>query len=245
MWLPRWLGEAYSRLYVEFGREVFRLEEVRETLGVDGSRARLIAHHLHKRGALLIFERSRPRLYRLLSPENLVLLASGRVEKVSVPQERYVQLIYDVFRAVDRLVDLTSFVIYGSVARGEASPTSDLDILVVSDSLKGSLGERIEFLLTRVKREVEGELAFLRRRGYYTQVSFYPLKREEAERAPLLMLDMIEDSVVVYDSEGFFRGVLDRLRRRLAELGAKRLRSEKGRYWDLKPDYRPLEVIPL
>ena len=48
-------------------------------------------------------------------------------------QERYVQLIYDCFRAVDRAVKLTSFVIYGSVARGSASPTSDLDVLVVSD----------------------------------------------------------------------------------------------------------------
>ena len=53
------------------------------------------------------------------------------MKRVSVPQERYVQLIYDFFRVVDRLVDLTSFVVYGSVARGEASPTSDLDILVV------------------------------------------------------------------------------------------------------------------
>jgi len=245
VWIPRWLGEAYSRLYVELGTDTFRLADVVDVLGVSDSRARVIVHHLHRRGVLTVFERGRPRLYRLLSPENFVLLASGRVRRIQIPQERYVQLIYDCFRAVDRLLKLRSFVVYGSVARGEASPTSDLDILVVSDELEGSLGERVERLLRSVKREVAGELRFLRERGYYTLISLYPLRGEEAERLPLVMLDMVEDAVVVYDEGGFFEGLVSELRRRLAELGARRLRGAKGPFWDLKPDFRPLEVVPL
>ncbi len=236
---------AYSRLYAEFGTGVFRLREAAEVLGADGRRARVLAHHLHRRGALLVFEAGRPRLYRLLSPENLILLGSGRVSRVSIRQERYVQLVYDVFRAVDGMVDLTSFAVYGSVARGEASRNSDLDVLVVSDSLSGSLGERVEFLLAGIRGEVRGELAFLRERGYLTRVSPYPLRRGEAEAVPLLMLDMVEDAAVVYDAGGFLAGVLDGLRRRLAELGARRVERGGVRYWDLKPDYRPMEVVEI
>lgn len=245
MWIPRWLGETYSKLYVELGVELFELRDVERILDVSDPRARILIHHLRKRGLVLVFERKRPRLYRLLSPENFILLASGKVEKVEIAQERYVQLIYDCFRAVDKLVGLRSFVVYGSVARGEASPNSDLDILVVSDDFEGSLGERVDFLLRSVKREVGRELEFLRERGYYTFLSFYPLKSSEAEKAPLLLLDMVEDAVVVYDEGGFFRGVVEVLRKRLAELGARRIRGERGLYWDLKPDYRPLEVVPL
>jgi len=245
MWVPRWLGEAYSRLYVKFGREPFGLREVQETLNVSYEKSRVVVHHLHKRGLILVFERRRPRIYRLLSPENFILIASGKVQRVEVAQERYVQLIYDCFRSVDRLVDLVSFVVYGSVGRGEASSTSDLDLLVISDDFEGSLGERVELLVGRVRRDVKEELEFLRRNGYYTPLSFYPLRREEARRTPLLMLDMVEDAVVVYDEEGFFEKLIEALRERLAELGAVRVRGRRGLYWDLKPDYRPLEVIHL
>jgi len=245
MWMPRWLGETYSKLYVRFDKEVFRLKEAQDVLEVNEDRARILLHHLHRRGVLLIFERKRPRLYRLLSPENFILLASGRVRMASFRQERYVQLAYDAFRALDRLIDLTSFAIYGSVARGEASANSDLDIFLVSDSLKGSLGERIEFLLKGIREEVREELSFLRKHGYYTRISLYPLRRREAERTPLIMLDMVEDSLIIYDEGNFLEGVLEKLKRKLVEMGARRVKGKSGRYWDLKPDYRPLEVIEI
>ncbi len=243
--MPRWLGEAYSKLYVRFSREVFRLKEAKDFLEVDEERARVLLHHLHRRGVLLIFKRSRPRIYRLISPDNFILIASGRIRAAHLRQERYVQLIYDIFRALDNLVDLTSLAVYGSVARGEASPNSDLDIFLVSNTLKGSLGERVEFLLKGIKDEVGEELSFLRRHGYYTSISLYPLRKEEAERTPLIMLDMVEDSVIIYDEDEFLKSILEGLRRKLVEMGARRVRGKSGRYWDLKPDYRPLEVIQI
>ena len=70
MWVPRWLGEAYSKLFVRFGLGLFSLRDAQEALGVDSSKARVLLYHLHRRGLVLVFERKRPRAYRLLSPEN-------------------------------------------------------------------------------------------------------------------------------------------------------------------------------
>jgi hypothetical protein len=52
--------------------------------------------------------------------------------------------------------------------------------------------------------------------------------------------------VVLWDREGFFEGVLARLRARLAELGARRYVDKDGyEYWDLKPDWKPGDVVTL
>jgi hypothetical protein len=56
---------------------------------------------------------------------------------------------------------------------------------------------------------------------------------------------MVDDARLVRDRDGFFAGVLDRLRGRLRELGARRVWRGTRWYWDLKPDRRPGEVIEL
>jgi len=58
-------------------------------------------------------------------------------------------------------------------------------------------------------------------------------------------LDMIYDAVILYDAQGFFAGVLERLRRRLDELGAKRVRVGRRWYWILKEPYTPGEEIVI
>jgi hypothetical protein len=50
--------------------------------------------------------------------------------------------------------------------------------------------------------------------------------------------------VLLFD-DGFMERVLERLSARLRELGARRVRTKRGWYWDLKPDYRFGEVIEL
>jgi len=32
MWIPRWLGECYSKLYMRFGQELFRFKDAQEFL---------------------------------------------------------------------------------------------------------------------------------------------------------------------------------------------------------------------
>ena len=56
-------------------------------------------------------------------------------------------------------------------------------------------------------------------------------------------MDMTEDAIILYDRDGFFRKVLEKTRKRLKELGFKRVwLSEKSWYWR-KRDYKLGEVI--
>ena len=56
---------------------------------------------------------------------------------------------------------------------------------------------------------------------------------------------MVEDAIILYDRGGFFGEVLGRLRRRLEELGARRVRLGRRWYWVLKGDFRFGEVVEI
>lgn len=245
MWVPSWLGEVYSRLYVRFEGELFTFREARVFLSFNENKLAVAFSKLHSCRILLTFK-GRPRSYRLLDPQNFVLLASNSIQNLDkITQERYVKLLCDAFRLTSKSFDLSSFAVYGTVARGVAKKNSDVDILIVSDDFVGSLGSRIERLL-RVEEKLIEELAWLRKRDVYTSLSFYPLREEEAEKVPLLFLDLTEEAVVLYDRNRFLERVLTDFKAKLLRLGAKRVFIDKENwYWDLKPDYKFGEEIPI
>ena len=67
----------------------------------------------------------------------------------------------------------------------------------------------------------------------------------EAQRFHLLYLDLTAEAVLLYDRDGFFAEVLERLRARLSALGSRRRQLGRITYWDLKPDFKPGETIEL
>ena len=239
------MGEVYSRLYTRFEGELFTFRGARDFLSFDENKLAVAFSKLHSCRILLVFE-GRPRSYRLLDPQNFILLASNTIQNLDkITQERYVKLLCDAFRLTFKSFDLSSFAVYGTVARGVAKKNSDVDILIVSDDFVGSLGSRIEGLL-RVEERLREELAWLRKRDVYTSLSFYPLREEEAERIPLLFLDLTEEAVILYDKNRFLERVLTDFKAKLLRLGAKRVFIDKENwYWDLKPDYKFGEEIPL
>lgn len=231
---------------MRFGQELFTFSEAGQFLSFDENRLSVAFSRLHSRRVLLVFDRGRPRLYRLLDPENFLFLASGVVKNVDkIASERYLKLILDCLRVLLKTVDLGSFAVYGSVARGSASKCSDVDILLVSDSFEGSLGSRMEKLY-HVEGMLEGELKWLREHGVYTSLSFYPLRRDEAQRLPMLFLDLTEEAAILYDENSFLEATLLNLKRRLLKQGARRVMvDEKHWYWDLKPNYRFGEKVEI
>ncbi|MBS7629952.1 nucleotidyltransferase domain-containing protein, partial [Candidatus Bathyarchaeota archaeon] len=204
-----------------------------------------ILSKLHKESLLTIFERSRPRLYRLMDPETFISIASGKINRLKIPQERYLKLIYDCCKALRENIDLTSLAVYGSVARGTAGDTSDVDLFTVSNDFKGTLGERIEFLTRIVEKRVGDEIRFLQDNKIYTFLSFYPLRKFEAEKLPLIMLDMVDDSKIVYDEDGFLENLLLKLKLKLIDAKVRKVYIEKNKwYWDLHPDFGYVKAIP-
>lgn len=153
-------------------------------------------------------------------------------------------------RVLEKLVDclkerfnLVSVVVFGSVARGDFRSDSDIDVLIVADGLPDRY-ERFK-IFDEVEKCLEGELSELRRAGFSAFINPIIKSVEEAGRISPLYLDMVEDAVILYDRDGFFGKILDKLRRRLEELGAKRVRLGKKWYWVLKEDYRFGEVIEI
>lgn len=140
----------------------------------------------------------------------------------------------------DRLV---SVVLFGSVARGEARKDSDIDILLVVENLPKSRVKRQEEFLEIENRM--GSLDNLMDEGY--MIDFSPIIRtpEEIIRFPPILLDLVEDGVILYDKNEFFKNILERMREKMRELGSKRVRMGKKWFWVLKPDYKFGEVIKI
>ena len=71
LWIPRWLGEIYSRLFLSFEAELFTFSQAKESLEMEEGKLSVAFSKLHSRRILTVFERSRPRVYRLLEPSDL------------------------------------------------------------------------------------------------------------------------------------------------------------------------------
>ena len=244
MWLPRWAGEIYSRLYYHFGLNIFKFKDALEALGISDNKLNMAFTYLRRAGALTIFDRGRPRMYRLMNPPNFIMLSSGYVELIRIRQERYLNVIYDFFRIVRNGYSLRAYAIYGSVARGTAREDSDIDVLLISDEFKGSISSRLDELYEYIQA-VRDEISWLHEHNIYVTLSIYPLTSGEAKKVPILFLDIIHEARIVYD-DGFLRRLIDIIKGKLSMIGAKRIELSDGRwYWDLKPGFKGLEVNEL
>lgn len=243
------MGKAYSKLYSIFGVRPFSLDDCVGTLGRDRNFCRVLLSHLRREG--LVHRKGRMRLgqYGLTDPVAFVLEVGGFFTTLSqVRQEVYRPILKGVMLEVWRRLgaDLVSLVLFGSVARGSAEAGSDIDLLVVAENIPTSMSDRMR-LFTEVEDSVlELELGLWRERRIYTSVQFYPLSKYEGAVFRPLYLDMVLDAILLFDRGGFMRSVLERLRRRLEELGSRRVELPgRGWYWVLKPDLSPGEVVEI
>lgn len=123
-------------------------------------------------------------------------------------------------------------------------PDSDLDVHIVADDLpNGRVARAQDF--EPIEKALAGELTAARSLGFATECSPVFKTRAEVLAGSPLFLDMTDDARILYDREGFFRGALDRLRQRLADLGARRIWRGNAWFWDLKPDYQAGDLFEL
>jgi hypothetical protein len=134
---------------------------------------------------------------------------------------------------------LISLAIFGSIARGTATPVSDLDLLIVADGLpKGRMPRVTEFL--PCEEEILGAVNV-------AGLEISPIiktPREVVAGSPLFW-DMTEDVIILFDRGGFLGSFLLRVKERLAALKAHRVFRGNAWYWILKEDFTPGEIFEI
>jgi len=135
---------------------------------------------------------------------------------------------------------LVSIVLFGSVARREAGPMSDVDVLLVAEPLPRSLADRRRpFLLAWARARAARTLP-------HVEWNLITKTPDEAKFRSPLYLDLVEDGILILDRQRFFEGVLAGMRARMRELGSRRIHLPDGSwYWDLKPDFRFGDVVEI
>ena len=139
---------------------------------------------------------------------------------------------------------LVTFALFGSYARNALRPDSDLDLLIIANGLPdGRMKRSAEFL--ELEKNPAAEMAALARQNLHPYLSPIFKTPEEAGRGSLLFLDMTEEVEIFFDRDGFFHKILEALKRRLKELGSRRIWKGGMWYWVLKPDAKPGKVVSL
>jgi hypothetical protein len=145
----------------------------------------------------------------------------------------------------ERLAEaLVAIALFGSAARGTAGPRSDLDLLVVHAGERRRVSDALLDAILDLRQTPE--CAALRSGGIEAEP--YPLLLSLSQLAgtPWILLDVADHGVILHDPLLILRRKLDDVRRRLSQLGSRKVRLADGSwYWDLKPGLRRGEMFEL
>ena len=138
---------------------------------------------------------------------------------------------------------LVSVVLFGSVADGRARPDSDVDLLLVARDHPSGPRRRRALVAAATDRTE----ALLHRSVPQAFLSLVLKTPEEVELGGPLFYDMTlpGKAEMLVDRDGYMAGYVRRLRERMTALGSVRRSLNGHPYWDLKPTWKPGDVIDL
>lgn len=230
-------------MYEAFGRGIFSLDDALACLHMSRDRGRVVLSELTRQGYLMRVGRAH---YSSKSPVAVVFGVASDLERISLKQKVYEPLLLDVLTKLFETFghDLVSVVLYGSIARGVAEPTSDLDLLVVVRNLPTSFYDRATIISSILRELHQPKMRLWKDMGRFTNVDILPFTPEEAEVLRPLYLDFLFDATILYDRGGFMCTVLEKLRKRIGELEGRRVTMPSGKwYWTLtEPTRKRVEI---
>jgi uncharacterized protein len=140
--------------------------------------------------------------------------------------------------------DLLAVTVFGSVARGEAKPASDIDLLMVTRSKRQYPSADYASWLRRLRESQECRA--LNDHGILSEPMPIIVDERKLESHPWLLLDIQECHITLYDPECRLERILDDVRAQMRKLGSRKVILENGQwYWDVKPSWKPGEVFSL
>ncbi len=141
--------------------------------------------------------------------------------------------------------NLVSVVLFGSAARGEAGEGSDIDFLVVAEEF-GKEGRFEVFNAIEKDLKASQEYLDMKENKIGTLISPVPFTPSEVEKNPSILLDIVTDGIILYDTDDFIEHKIESLRKKLKKMGSKKIFiDDKRYYWDLKPDYKLGEIVEI
>ena len=140
--------------------------------------------------------------------------------------------------------DLVTVSVFGSVARNTHTQFSDIDLLIiVRDLPRGRMNRIRDF--EAVEKSLKPVLNEAKQQGWDTHLSTLLKTPEDVALGGYIYLDMVDDAVILYDKNGFFRDFLTGYKQKLENYNARKIPYKGAWYWEIKPDYRPGDVIDL
>lgn len=214
------------------------------------SKLRLLMRHglVEKREGLYALTERGARVEGLLGEVQKELRPSPTVDVERVPHPLFRPVLR---RFCEELVstwgeNLVGLLLFGSVARGDWTKDSDVDLLVVTREFRGGrrgalrdlLGVRRRLWDTEEYREAVGH-------GLYPTLEFYPLEAREAQGFRPMYLDALTEGVILLEREGFLTSLREGFLHRLREMGARRVELPgRGHYW-LLGEVQAAEAVGL
>lgn len=156
---------------------------------------------------------------------------------------RYAAILKENFKE-----KLLSAAIFGSIARGAAKfPGSDIDVLIVmSGAEKLSFGERFKLIRDAEEKlsETDEYAKFRSAFGSRPNIQEIIFAPDELKTHPPVLLDLTTDVIILHDT-GILMEEINKLNKKLAELGAKRVQRKDSWFWILKPEVKLGETVEL
>lgn len=124
--------------------------------------------------------------------------------------------------------NLVSVVLFGSYARGETHPTSDVDLYLIAENLPRRVPNRVAYVHRAVVARFPWRVSIIAES-----------KREFVSGFPSLYLDLALDGIILFDREDFMTEKLARIREITRQAGLRRVRVNGDFAWKWKHPPRP------